>query len=269
MAAVETSDPAVTPAPGLDGAFNPDVLVHEVAKMRGHLHDLPARAFVRFCCEVGRLIKVLGTVFKMASEDVEEKTAILTVRLNELDKRAKEVGLEAPRLDAPPPAPAPAPDAPAPAPDAATATAPAAAPAADERRVRLTLQFLIADELARGVAAVNDAKTFVSGSRTLLRLMWFLDFVVVLVGHLHNTPAQSLKETVQRTYEVALAPHHPWLLRKTIGAATLLLPHRDTFVAHIGGPAVLDQLWSVVPDMNAMRETLWALYKAHKIEHLP
>ncbi len=98
-----------------------------------------------------------------------------------------------------------------------------------DTRVRETLQWLVKEEMGRGLAPRND-RGYVSCARSLLRMMWFLDFVGALLHNLLDLPpTESLASCGGKAYEVALAPHHPWLLRKTIASALMLLPSRQSF----------------------------------------
>ena len=60
--------------------------------------------------------------------------------------------------------------------------------------------------------------------------MWFLDFVYILLERLLQHPETSLKDCAHEAYEVSLSPHHPWILRKTIHAALMMLPTKETFL---------------------------------------
>lgn len=103
-----------------------------------------------------------------------------------------------------------------------------AADAADPRGT--SLQALVADEVSRGVQGRKDS-TFVSASRSVLRLMWFLDFVTTLLrGLLEDGEGKSLSQLARGAYDSALAPHHPWLLRQTVSAGLLMLPSKDAFL---------------------------------------
>jgi hypothetical protein len=85
--------------------------------------------------------------------------------------------------------------------------------------------------VARGVATRNDW-TFAAGTYHLSRLLWFLDFVYELLLHLVDNmqTATPLKDSATLAYERSLAPHHPWILRKTISAALMILPAKEHFL---------------------------------------
>lgn len=52
-----------------------------------------------------------------------------------------------------------------------------------------------------------------STARTVLRLMWFLDYVAVLLEKLINNQNDSLGSICSEAYSIALAPHHPFTVR--------------------------------------------------------
>lgn len=52
-----------------------------------------------------------------------------------------------------------------------------------------------------------------STARTVLRLMWFLDYVYVLLDQLITRPNESLSHICADAYNIALAPHHPFAVR--------------------------------------------------------
>ena len=54
-----------------------------------------------------------------------------------------------------------------------------------------------------------------------------------LVTHMDAHPDQELRKSAGHAYDVALGPHHPWLLRKTVGAAMLTLPYREKFLKDV------------------------------------
>lgn len=65
--------------------------------------------------------------------------------------------------------------------------------------------------------------TYTSGTRTLLRLSWFLDFLRNIFKQLINTNT-PFNICVTNAYEEVLAPHHPWLVRKGASFALSFAP---------------------------------------------
>ena len=68
----------------------------------------------------------------------------------------------------------------------------------------------------KGVSIYHD---YVSGARTLLRLIWFLDFMVNILKLLLNTN-DGFSTCCKNAYDKALGIYHPWYVRS---AATLAL----------------------------------------------
>jgi len=60
--------------------------------------------------------------------------------------------------------------------------------------------------------------TYTSGTRTLLRLSWFLNFIYNIFKNMIETD-DPFNTCVTNAYETVLAPHHPWLVRKGAGLA--------------------------------------------------
>jgi Glycolipid transfer protein (GLTP) len=133
-------------------------------------------------------------------------------------------------------------------------------------------------EMERKVTASVTSK-YTSASRSILRLLWFMDFLEVLIGHLLNpTPAYpQLKHMATDAYEKALAPHHPWVVRQTIAAAMYFCPSEEAFwkriVAETDPHRELDEvkkaLGAFLIEMAPVRVKLWAFFKDNKLEDLP
>lgn len=106
----------------------------------------------------------------------------------------------------------------------------------------------------------------------------FLDFISALMARLTAAPPPGgahpeLRVAAQAAYDVALAPHHPWILRTTIGGAMYFLPHRAAFLAALGAgmpPAELEPaLAAFVGKVDPVRDELWRHYKALGLQELP
>lgn len=90
-----------------------------------------------------------------------------------------------------------------------------------------TVQEIIEKEISLGIHECNGdnnsdkghkKKTkyyeYISGTRTLLRLTWFLDFFVNILTNTLTLEKKDFSDCVKIAYEKALAPHHGWLVRK-------------------------------------------------------
>ena len=178
------------------GHCDPARLVRAFEACAAAPSDLPSVAFVDGCREIGHIVSLLGPGFSIASADINDKCRILSARLDEA-------------AAASPPA---------------AAAAPAAAPAG-----RPTLQRLVRAEVAAGTAATNSAQ-HASAARTVLRLLWMIDFIAVLFEGLAAAPADSLTAVARAAYHTALEPHHTLLVKLTAKAAMSFLPSRERFL---------------------------------------
>lgn len=139
---------------------------------------------------------------------------------------------------------------------------------------RATLQYMVLWEVDRKVEKLNAGK-YISGARSLLRLMWFMDFLGVLITHL-TEDTKELKEMASDAYDKALGPHHPWLVRKGIQAAMLFCPGKAKFwstllaESTVADPArIKGTLVEFLAQMEPVRKGLWDFYRANKLDELP
>ena len=260
--------------------FDVKVLVDSFAACAERKHDLPIDIFVTGCDEVcvrggraaprvaqGRddashptppsppfrkkIVSTLHAAFGIAAADISEKCEVLVKRRVELEKLGVKRGVE-------PSIPADTPLPPAPLPDAGP--------------VRLTCQYVCLREIADGKADSNSW-SYVSGARSLLRLMWFLDFVYVLIDNICNTPGIDLSECAKRAYVEALHNRHPWVIRTAIYTAIKFLPTREKFVATLADgeehDAFIARFRCFLLSVDIVRKELWSFYKLNKIDALP
>jgi len=136
-----------------------------------------------------------------------------------------------------------------------------------------SLQTQIEYEIASGLTKRCD-KTFTSTARTVLRLMWYLDFESLLIEGLLNNPYASMREICSDAYKHSLAPHHHWPVRQIAKLGMFTLHNRDEFESVVLGPNRTLQekrvmLASILDRLNPLRDTLWDYYKHHNLLNLP
>ena len=119
---------------------------------------------------------------------------------------------------------------------------------------------------------------YTSAARSILRLCWFLDFLKVLLTHLcHPCELSSLRDMAQSAYDFGLAPHHPWIVKKTIGAAMIFCPTEAAFweriVKETQPPRDLESVKASLREflqiMEPCRLQMWQFFKDNKLEGLP
>ena len=67
--------------------------------------------------------------------------------------------------------------------------------------------------------------SYVSGSRTIIRLSWFMNFLIHVFKKLYSTEL-AFNKLVVASYEEILAPKHTWFVRKAAGVAFNLAPSK-------------------------------------------
>jgi len=122
---------------------------------------------------------------------------------------------------------------------------------------------------------VHDAgKKNPSITRTLLRLMWFLDFVAAFLSKLGENTSASVTFVAREAYNEKLAPNHPWIVRKAASASMALCPSRDSLMKSIslnGTTPSEEQCEILISTGNEMKKTLdklWAYYTSNEITKL-
>uniref|UniRef100_A0A7S1XFN3 Glycolipid transfer protein domain-containing protein n=1 Tax=Compsopogon caeruleus TaxID=31354 RepID=A0A7S1XFN3_9RHOD len=99
-----------------------------------------------------------------------------------------------------------------------------------------SLQDVVERELRSETADVKSDPP--SAARTLLRMMWAAKFIYLLMRELEKSyqpgNTSTLRDAVELAYDEALSEHHSWIVRKAVGAAMLLLPSKEVFLAKLG-----------------------------------
>ena len=67
---------------------------------------------------------------------------------------------------------------------------------------------------------------YVSSSRTIVRLQWFLDFFNNIVINALENDKKAFNDCIKEAYDKVLAPHHPWLVRKGAGVGISMAPSK-------------------------------------------
>ncbi|RYG52266.1 hypothetical protein EON66_09935 [archaeon] len=126
-------------------------------------------------------------------------------------------------------------------------------------------------QMEKKVERMNSSK-YVSGARSTLRLMWFLDFLCTFITRLLEDK-EELRDSASAAYDEALAPHHPWLVRKTVHGAMYFVPHKATFWHNLAGTddrsVIAPVMAAALEKMQILRQQLWAYYGEHKLTDLP
>jgi hypothetical protein len=146
---------------------------------------------------------------------------------------------------------------------------------ADELKIPLsevTLQMMVEREIK--AKTTHAGKKAAGATRTIVRLLWFLDFIGVLMGKLANEPKASLTNILSATYEETLGPRHVWMLRRIVRAGMGMVPDKKHFLPKLGleGLSEADQTtklraWGAAVD--SVRADLWKYMESKGLTEIP
>lgn len=134
------------------------------------------------------------------------------------------------------------------------------------------LQSMILDEISRGVEKINSEPN-ISTARTVLRLLWFFDFLKELITNLINNPKWKLSKACSKAYDAALAPHHPWPVRMAASLGIKTVPNKQEYMNRLFGNIPYEQqiqaFTAMIETSTPLREALWNFYHQNKLTDLP
>ena len=76
-------------------------------------------------------------------------------------------------------------------------------------------------------------KKMQSTSRTIWRNVWFFEFLSILFVGIESDRTQLASAAARAAYDVALKPHHPWLLAKAAGVAMKAVNYREVCIKNV------------------------------------
>lgn len=117
---------------------------------------------------------------------------------------------------------------------------------------------------------------YTSCTRTLLRLSWFLDFFNTILVNSLTKSEKSFSDCIKDSYEKALAPHHPWLVRKGASVGISFAPSKreKAMKSFFGGEEKWDDsVKEKVQKLASAVEKVWKriheIYDSKKLLELP
>jgi hypothetical protein len=135
------------------------------------------------------------------------------------------------------------------------------------------LQTMVQVEISEGKERKNSSKN-PSTARTLLRMMWFLDFLVSFSSRFASQSDRKLPELVREAYDEALAPHHPWTVRTASRLGIRTVPKRSKFIVNLFGEAktdseIYEMFTRLAEVVEPIRTVLWKFYYDYGLTELP
>jgi len=116
-------------------------------------------------------------------------------------------------------------------------------------------------------------KNYESTTRNLSRLMWFLDFVTVLVKHLEGDRQMKCADCAKKAYSEGLAPHHPFPVRMAAKTALTFTPSREKFMKGLFPDTMTEEekyraFRQALDLINPIRNSLWKYYEDHGVKNI-
>jgi len=119
----------------------------------------------------------------------------------------------------------------------------------------------------------NFSPSFLA-TRTMLRLMWFCDFVWHLLRQLHEDRKKGISDSCKEAYNIALGPHHPFVVRTAAKVAMMAAPNRKNLMK-ILFPEDVDEedRYKYIKEWHAciekIKKPLWEYYEFNELTGLP
>lgn len=112
-----------------------------------------------------------------------------------------------------------------------------------------------------------------STARTILRLMWFLDFTSTMLSHILEDRKMAVSTAAKKAYDVALGPHHPLLVRTGAGLAMMAAPGREKLLGglfpHDTEETKYKNIQRIIDLVTPIKAFLWKWYKENDLTNLP
>ncbi|KAL4220878.1 Glycolipid transfer protein (GLTP) [Mactra antiquata] len=144
---------------------------------------------------------------------------------------------------------------------------------ADDRNGQFynTTKTMVQYELNRALTLNRGSNP--SGSRTLLRLHWALEFILEFMDRIRKcSDHDKTSKIATEVYEKTLSKHHPWLTRKMAAIAVYLLPSRKDLISVMckqDYETVLCMLDKVVHAGQEVYRLTENIYKANNLLDIP
>ncbi|XP_066528149.1 ceramide-1-phosphate transfer protein [Hoplias malabaricus] len=138
----------------------------------------------------------------------------------------------------------------------------------------LTVQSMVKYELDNSLVDLTKRANHPdSGCRTLLRLHRALRWLELFLESLRTSTEESKTSVMcSEAYNVSLAQHHAWIIRKAAGVAFCALPGRDSFfeVMNAGShQEVINLLGEALPLISEVYQVTEDLYAKNNLLELP
>lgn len=139
-------------------------------------------------------------------------------------------------------------------------------------RDQVTMQQMVEREIK--AKTTHAGKKAAGATRTVVRLLWFLDFITVLLAKLGDQPTASLVGTIGTTYDETLSPRHMWVLRRVVKSGMSLVPEKKAFLERMGVQHLSEQeqcakFKSWANTLDLVRKDMWMYMENKGLTEIP
>lgn len=118
------------------------------------------------------------------------------------------------------------------------------------------IQDIIEYELSNGTAKVGGKKN-PSICRCIVRLLWFVEFVQVLLRLCYvESASNDTSSGAVQAYEETLGMHHPWVIRKGVISSLKQMPDRATFYVMMSTTQDKEEMPQLIEEMQQKLKTV-------------
>jgi len=130
-----------------------------------------------------------------------------------------------------------------------------------------TLHRIIQYEIKMNLTATPDKR---SGSRTILRLVRALDFIVNLVQNICQND-EELSESAKKAYNITLVHYHNFWVKKAAGIGFYTLPYKGNFLKQLEQEVdkPLDVFRKLQADIKPVLFEMQQIYSQFSLNNLP
>lgn len=149
-----------------------------------------------------------------------------------------------------------------------------------------TMHELIKEEIKLGVEKLNgdnnkkltkekELHKYISGARTMLRMMWFMDYLHSMFSQMKSSPEKKMSVICLEAYNVAFGEKHAFIVRQGAKLGMKTAPNRTNIGKYLTNKddcssEEVDKIAnSIAESIFPVKEKLWKIYRDNGYDTLP
>lgn len=114
----------------------------------------------------------------------------------------------------------------------------------------------------------------ISATRSMLRMIWFMDYLFIMFSELNNDRQQNVSQCCLKAYNLAFGNRHATMVRLAAQAAIRTAPNRKKLLGYLSNNQkdeafVYDYIQKIVPLLLVIKGHLWSAFKKLLVDELP